>query len=111
MHGRKLLFSFEEKNDELFENIDFREIESEIVERYESCEFISCNFQSLDLAKISFVDCTFKSCNLSLIEILDGSFERCFFESCKMLSLNYSSLQSLTECKFDKCKMESSSFS
>ena len=28
-----------------------------------------------------------------------------------MLSLNYSSLQSLTECKFNKCKMESSSFS
>ena len=61
------MFSFQEIVGEAYSGKDFRKVESEIVEKYEDCSFKLCNFQSLDLDKISFIDCHFDSSNLSLI--------------------------------------------
>ena len=62
------MFVFQEKYDERFQSLDFRN--EELVERYEDCEFISCNFQDSDLSKIEFISCEFKSCNFSLASFL-----------------------------------------
>ena len=104
------LFSFSEKQDETFENIDFRECESEISERYEDCEFIACNFQQLDLSKIEFVSCSFTSCNLSLVDLSSSKINYSSFKSCKMLSIDFSRLENFRENKFKDCVLETCVF-
>lgn len=88
-------------------------------------EFISCHFNEVDLCAksllgIKFIECTFTKCNLSNINVVGSTFREVTFKLSKVIGVNFSSCQGLSDlkgidsnfdyCIFQNCKVPSVSF-
>ena len=94
------------KNKEQYRNIDFSQKKEE---RFDSCEFINCQFA--DLSHISFIDCDFRSCNLSNFKTVNTRLQNVSFFDCKLLGLNFSgTIDFALELHFENCILDYASF-
>ncbi len=74
--------------DKLFERIDFTESKL-IVDEYENCRFINCNFYAVSLLNITFRDCVFDSCDFSLSEMKNTTLNDIRFTECKLVGVQF----------------------
>jgi fluoroquinolone resistance protein len=82
-----------------------------IHKQYESCEFINCNFSSVNLSGVVFIDCRFVECDLSLAKLDNAAFRDCHFKKCKMLGLHFDKCNSfLFRISTENCTLNLSSF-
>lgn len=98
---------FEEKkfNNDLFS----------VLNPYGASEFVTCSFELVDFSEINlslskFIDCTFSKCNLSNTRIKNATFRDIKFSECKMLGINWSEAQLLSNPIFLDCILDFSVF-
>lgn len=78
---------------------------------YEKCSFTNCDFSSVDLSNVKFIDCSFLNCNLSLVKLLKTSFQDAVFVGCKMLGLRFDDCSDFNlSFRFETCSLNHSSF-
>lgn len=78
-------------------------------------EFQNCRFEGLDLSDSSlkgskFLDCVFLKCNLSNASLLGVSFRETRFESSKMMGVNFTSCNGLSDISFTESVLDFSVF-
>jgi fluoroquinolone resistance protein len=84
---------------------------STIKKQYESCEFANCNFASVNLSGVVFIDCRFVECDLSLSKLDNAAFRDCHFKKCKMLGLQFDKCNAfLFRINTENCTLNLSSF-
>ena len=84
---------------------------STIQKQYESCEFTNCNFASVNLSGVVFIDCRFVECDLSLSKLDNAAFRDCHFKKCKMLGMHFDKCNSfLFRISTETCVLNLSSF-
>lgn len=78
---------------------------------YESCQFISCNFEGAKFSSYKFIDCIFDMCNLSLILQEDMMIQDCQFKNCKILGFQFGQANTFNlSFSFTNCVLDHSSF-
>ncbi len=93
-----------------FEKIDFRE-DKLAVGSYEECRFINCNFNSVDLSGMTFMNCTFEDCDGTLVKLKNTSLQEVKFLNCKLLGVQFSDCRKfLLELDFENCMLKLSHF-
>ena len=65
---------------------------------FENIEYMDCCFEGLDLTSFNFknskfIECKFRNCNLSNSIFLNTTFRDVKFQECKLLGINWSSCQ------------------
>lgn len=96
--------------DKKFEKINFGETVL-VTGEYENCEFIGCNFSTINLSGISFAECLFAGCNLSTAKLGKTAFKDVRFKDCKLTGLHFHDCNEfLFEVSFDNCHLQLSSF-
>lgn len=96
--------------DKTFEGIDYSEKKVNYRE-FNSCQFISCNFQKSDLSNNDFIDCSFKSCNLSLATLNNAGMKSIIFDDCKLMGIDFHVCNNfLFSMSFINCHLDYSSF-
>lgn len=95
----------------VFEKADFRE-NLLPKDSYEDCTFKGCNFNSADMAGLTFINCRFDGCDLSLANLKNTSLQEVKFISSKLLGIQFSDCRKfLMELDFENCIMKLSLFS
>lgn len=82
---------------------------------FQESEFIGCTFQSLDfqnweLKRSKFIECQFINCNLSNAKISFSTFREVAFSETKMVGINWTTAQAVSDLSFDQCKLDDSVF-
>lgn len=78
---------------------------------YDNCRFINCQFTSMNLSGLSFIECEFNGCDLSMAKINNTSFKGAKFINCKLLGLNFNDCDNfLLMIHFDNCHLNLASF-
>ncbi|TNF01671.1 MAG: pentapeptide repeat-containing protein [Deltaproteobacteria bacterium] len=80
-------------------------------ETLEGVEFVECHFKGQDflgesLANTKFIECTFEKCNLSNCSTTGASFRDAKFNESKLLGLNFTTCNNLSDLSFDHCLMD-----
>lgn len=92
-----------------FNSIDFSSIG--LVEEYDNCQFVNCNFTKANLSNIKLVECDFEACNFSQTKWNHTSIQACEFTDCKMLGIDFSGVNPfLLKMNFHQCQLNLSSF-
>lgn len=91
------------------------EILLEKVDSFENSEFVGCSFKGLDLQghtfkNSKFLECRFEACNLSNVEILNSVFRDVEFFNSKLVGLNYSSTNAISQLSYKKSCLNFSIF-
>lgn len=94
-----------------FEDETFEKINSLGEGEYENCVFKHCDFSSLRLSEIVFIECEFYDCNLTTAQIAHTSFREVKFKDCKLMGLRFDSCNPfLLEFEFENCNINHSVF-
>ena len=97
-------------NNETFRDIIYTH-ESLVNGDYESCSFINCDFQKLNLSNINFIECTFENCNLSSTQLNNTGLKTVLFKKCKLLGMSFTDVNPfLLALQFEACMLNLSSF-
>jgi len=80
-----------------------------------STEFISCQFNSLNLSDFSlekskFIECNFSKCNFSNASFNYSTLRDVYFSQCKLVGINWSQTNSLNMLSFEECILNLSVF-
>jgi len=102
------MFSHDAYENEVFENIEWRET-LEDTEFY-NCVFKNSSFQSSRLADCSFDQCSFIQCNLSLVEIAHTSILDARFTDCKMLGISWSATGGFLSAFYERSVLNNNIF-
>jgi len=85
---------------------DFTYVESEFVD----CAFEGIDFQNQELKKSKFIECQFILCNLSNVKVSFSTFREVSFIESKMVGVNWTTTQAVSDLSFDQCKLDDSVF-
>ncbi len=96
-----------EYDDEIFENISIKNLNSNI---FENCTFKRCIFNHCVVSSCKFVECTFDTCDLSLIKIKDSVFNDVSLHGCKAIGINWSNCNSPFNMNFYSSNLSQGSF-
>ena len=78
---------------------------------YENCVFNHCNFGSVDLSHINFIDCKFSNCELSLVKLKDTGFRNVQFDASKLLGVSFENCKKFGfSIGFKGCNLSHTSF-
>jgi len=92
--------------DKLFDRIDFTE-NKPVVDEYENCRFINCNFYAVSLLNITFRDCVFDSCDFSLSEMKNTTLNDVRFTECKLVGVQFEECNPfLFSVDFENCVLK-----
>lgn len=92
--------------DKLFDRIDFTENKL-VVDEYENCRFINCNFYAVSLLNITFRDCVFDSCDFSLSEMKNTTLNDVRFTECKLVGVQFEECNPfLFSVDFENCVLK-----
>lgn len=96
--------------DRTFEHVDFT-TEPFVVNEFEYCAFIHCNFSGVDLSDFRFVDCRFSDCDVSNAKLQKTTLNDVRFSNCKLLGLHFEDCSEfLFTVSFERCIIDFSSF-
>lgn len=96
--------------DKQFKQIDFTTRSQELGD-FETCQFISCHFDAVNLSGLNFINCEFIECNLSLATLSGTSFQNVIFKNCKMIGFNLETCNPFgLKVSFEHCVLNDSSF-
>lgn len=88
--------------DRIFTSVD--QITSESTE-YIECIFENIDFNGFDLSASRFVDCQFISSNLSGCTVTSSSISNCTLRETKLMGINWTTCNRVTDLKFNNCVM------
>jgi len=95
---------------ETLEKIDYT-TKPQLLEQFELCTFVGCDFTNVDISNSEFTECEFKNCNLSMVTVKNTAFKEVRFNNCKMLGINFSVCSEfLLQWYFEDCQLNHSSF-
>ncbi len=75
------------------------------------CEFEGVDFQSRDLTNIKIIESRIKNCNLSNTNLSYSIFRDIKFSQSKLIGLDFSTLNSVSDLSFDLCILDMANLS
>ena len=81
----------------------------------EDSEYVECSFNSCELSEAVFrsskiLESHFENCNLSNISVTNATFRDVKFKGCKVIGVNWSSIQAMSDVVFEDCILNLSVF-
>jgi fluoroquinolone resistance protein len=96
--------------DQTFDKFDFTVSPPEKGD-YDHCVFTNCNFASVNLSELKFIDCAFSGCNLSMAPLSQTVLRDVLFRDCKMLGVRFDEAAAFgLAVRFESCVLDQSSF-
>ncbi len=81
------------------------------IDTYDNCRFIGCNFASVHMSNIDFIECEFEDCNLSNTYVKSSAFKEVIFKNCKVIGVLFGECNPfLLNLRFEGCQLNLSSF-
>ena len=78
---------------------------------YDSCKFVSCNFENSDISNNVFLECEFIDCNFSNANVMHTQFKDIEFKQCKLVGVQFNNSNDfLRNFNFTDCIMDFSAF-
>ncbi|MGB0423737.1 MAG: pentapeptide repeat-containing protein [Flavobacteriales bacterium] len=92
-----------------FHSVDFTS--TKVAGEYEDCQFVNCNFQTVDLKQIVFDSCTFSDCDFHSAKTLLTAFRDVAFYQCRLEGIQFNSCNTFRlSMRFESCSLKYSSF-
>ena len=77
---------------------------------FEECEFSYCSFIECKFNNCKFLRCKFTDCNLTAIVPVNSQLIETSFSKCKVMGVDWTKAQKITELKFSECQLNYSNF-
>ncbi len=77
---------------------------------FEDCEFNGCSFIDCTFENCKFLNCAFNECNLTAIIPLKSQLIEVKFSKCKVMGIDWTKAQKITEPNFSECQINYSNF-
>jgi fluoroquinolone resistance protein len=78
--------------------------------RFEECEFTNCSFSGCKFEECKFLNCKFNDCDLSSIGLIHSHFVEVQFLRCKVIGIDWTKAQRISELSFTGCLVNYSNF-